>query len=130
MAMKGGNPSNLKPVSSVDEARKKGHAGGIASARKRQERKSMAETLDILLKMPIKAGKVESLAGAESLEEATKMNLSAQDIAMAQIMRKAMNGDIRAMEFIRDTLGDTPQVVTVSPLDSLSKQLEAYEESE
>lgn len=90
----------------------------------------MAETLDILLKMPIKAGKVESLAGAESLEEATKMNLSAQDIAMAQIMRKAMNGDIRAMEFIRDTLGDTPQVVTVSPLDSLSKQLEAYEESE
>lgn len=90
----------------------------------------MAETLDILLKMPIKAGKVESLAGAESLEEATKMNLSAQDIAMAQVMKKAMKGDIKALEFIRDTLGDKPKDVTASPLDSLAEQLKNYEEAD
>lgn len=90
----------------------------------------MAETLDILLKMPVRSGKVESIAGAESLEEATSLNLSAQDIAMAQVMKKAMKGDIKALEFIRDTLGDKPKDVTASPLDSLAEQLKNYEEAD
>ena len=46
------NETNLNPVRSEDEARRKGRAGGIASGKARREKKMMRETLDILLPCP------------------------------------------------------------------------------
>ena len=79
------NEKNLKPVRSTSEARKKGKAGGIKSGKVRAERKTLKEELLLLLAQ----GNTQN-----------KMSLA--------LLKKAMNGDIRAYEVIRDTVGEKP----------------------
>ena len=79
------NEKNLKPVRSTSEARKKGKAGGIKSGKVRAERKTLKEELLLLLAQ----GNTQN-----------KMSLA--------LLKKAMNGNIRAYEVIRDTVGEKP----------------------
>lgn len=134
MAKKGGNPQNLIPFASADEARKKGRAGGIASARARQERKSMRETAEILLKMPMKGGPVDSLAGIESLQAVMSkdnpVNLTLQDMTVIALVRKSIKGDIRAMEMLMELVGEQSAPTVVSPLDKLAEEIKRYEEGD
>ena len=133
-AKKGGNPQNLKPFSSVEEARKKGRAGGIASARARQERKSMRETAEILLKMPMKNGPIDSLAGVESLQAVLSkdnpVNLTLQDMMLIGQIRKATKGDTHAFEVIMDLVGEQSAPTVVSPLDKLAEEIKRFKEDE
>jgi len=138
MAMKGGNPQNLDPVRTKDEARKRGKAGGIASARARRERKSLRETAEILLKMPMKNGKIDDLNGIESLDEIISkgkdgkmtVNLTLQDMTMIATVRKAMDGDMRAMEILMDITGERENPPTTSPLDSLAEAIDKFKDDE
>lgn len=79
------NESNLKPVRSKEEAREKGRKGGIASGKARRERKTLKEELLALLE-----------AGD------TQKNIS---LAMIQ---QALDGNTKAFEVIRDTVGEKP----------------------
>ena len=79
-----GNPDNFIALS-TDEARKRGQAGGIASGRARRERKTLAEELKVLLSL----GK-----------EQKKLCLA--------LIESAKDGNIRAFEVIRDTIGEKP----------------------
>lgn len=84
MANAKGNPQNLK-VPSSKEARKNGSKGGKASAKKRQEQKTLKEELLVLL------------SDGDTQEK----------ISIALIQR-ALKGDIKAFEVIRDTIGQKP----------------------
>lgn len=106
---KGGNNNGNLKTPTTEEARERGRKGGIASARKRQERKSMAETLEILLKMPSSAGPIDSLSGIESAEAIKSSNITLWDKMMVAAVNKALKGDIHAMEFIREMLGESPK---------------------
>lgn len=102
------NEQNLKPFTSQQsraEAVKNGRKGGKASAAKRAERKSIREGLLLLLNEPIK-----DRDGKDS-------GKTTQDAMIAGVMKRAIAGDVRAAEFIRDTIGEKPieRVANITP---------------
>lgn len=99
---------NLVPVRSEEEARAKGKKGGIASGKARREKKAMRETLNDLLSLPLQDGKVASLEKIKSLAALKGKNITVQEAIMLSQIQKAMKGDTRAAEYIRDTIGEKP----------------------
>lgn len=78
---------------STEEQRKISRAGGIASGAARRAKKTMKEMLDILLEKEIKTNKGD---------------MSTLEAIMVSMIAKASKGDVRATEFIRDTIGQKP----------------------
>ena len=76
---------NLRPVSSKEEARERGRKGGLASGEARRKRKTLKEELLLMLS-----------------EGETQ-----QSVTLA-LIEKAMSGDTKAFEVIRDTIGERP----------------------
>lgn len=89
------NEQNLRPVKSKKEARERGRKGGIASGKARAERKTLRDELLLLL------------SKGDTQE---KISLS--------LISEAMNGNTKAFEVIRDTVGE-------KPVDKLEAQVEA-----
>lgn len=89
------NEQNLRTLS-PKEAREQGRKGGKASAAKRAERKTFREGLLLLLNEPLK-----DKAG-QTTDKTT------QDAVIAGLVKRAISGDVRAAEFIRDTIGEKP----------------------
>lgn len=89
---------NLKPFTSEqsrEEAAKNGAKGGIASGEARRKKRDLKLAIQALLEADIKDKKTgETMSGAEAL-------------AVAQF-RKAMKGDSKAFEILRDTSGQKP----------------------
>ena len=79
------NEQNLKPVKSKKEARERGRKGGLASVESRRKRKTLKEELLLILS-----------------EGETQ-----QSVTLA-LIEKAMSGDTKAFEVIRDTIGEKP----------------------
>lgn len=77
------NKDNLKPVRTKKEARERGKNGGIKSGEIRRERKTLKDELLLLLATGNTQNKV-SLA----------------------LIKKALSGDTKAFEVIRDTIGE------------------------
>jgi len=75
--------NNLKPVRTKEEARNRGRNGGKKSGEARQKKKLMREALEKLI--------------GNSLDAVTQA-----------LIDKAVSGDVRAYEAIRDTLGEKP----------------------
>ena len=88
-----GNMDNLKKGLSPEEARTYGRMGGKKSGEVRRQRKALRECLDLLL-----AEKVENGEDGETRA----------DVISAALIRKAMDGDVKAFEVIRDTVGEKP----------------------
>jgi hypothetical protein len=87
------NEQNLRPGEyklTVEEAKKGGKASGEARAARRDLRKA----LEMLLDKNYKTNTGEEISGTEA-------------IALKQI-EKAMKGDTRAFEVVRDTIGQKP----------------------
>lgn len=99
---------NLKPVQSKEEARERGRLGGIASGKARREKKAMRDTLEALLAMSLKNGKQASVENIKSLAAMKGKNISVQEAVMFAQIQRALKGDVRAAEFIRDTIGQKP----------------------
>ena len=102
------NEQNLDPVKSKEEARKRGRAGGIASGKARREKKLMRETLDIILSMPMKNGKYADVESIRSFAALKGKNISVQEAILIAQVQKAMKGDTKAAEYVRDTIGQKP----------------------
>lgn len=88
---------NLKPFTSDqsrEEAAKNGAKGGIASGEARRKKRDLKLAIQALLEADIKDKKTGvTMSGAEAL-------------AVAQF-RKAMKGDTKAFEVLRDTSGQS-----------------------
>ena len=100
---------NLTPFKSADEAREKGRKGGIASGAARREKRALRETLEELLTMSLRNGKPVSVEKIKSIAAIKGKNISVQEAIMLAQIQKAIRGDGRAAEFIRDTIGQKPQ---------------------
>ena len=99
------NKQNLK-IPTSEQARINGAKGGKASAEARERRKLLRECLQELM----------------SMEYDTKQGKKAGcDVVAAALVKKAMSGDVKAFEVVRDTLGEKPveRVVTaeIDPAD-------------
>lgn len=97
---------NLNPVRSEGEAREKGRNGGIASGKVRREKKAMKDTLAALLSMPLKSGKATDIEMIKNLASVKGKNITVQEAIMLAQIQKAMKGDTRAAEFVRDSSGN------------------------
>lgn len=79
------NSENLKPIRSMSEARENGKKGGIKSGEVRRARKTLKEELLLLLE-----------------------NGNTQNKISLALVKKALKGDIKAFEVLRDTIGEKP----------------------
>ena len=89
---------NLKPNTrenrTKEEQKKIATKGGIASGKARRKKKTLRQCLEILLEKTLKDKKGIEMTGAEAVS--------------LKVFEKALKGDIRAFEVIRDTAGQKP----------------------
>lgn len=87
------NEKNLKPnlKRTPSELREMSRKGGIASGKARRMKKTFKELLKIALEMKSPTGKT-----------------NAEEI-VASMIRKAQDGDVKAFEAVRDTIGEKPK---------------------
>jgi hypothetical protein len=99
------NDENLIPTTMLTESERRELAikAGKASGEARRRKKNMRENLLALLEMPLKKGEIQ---GFTSLEEASGKNVSVEDAILLTAVKKALKGDMRAIEFLRDTSGN------------------------
>lgn len=95
-------------VPSSDKARINGRKGGIASAKAKRERKAMRETLEILLNMPIKGGRAAEVEDIRNFADLKGKNVSVQDALLLSMIQRALKGNVKAAEYVRDTIGENP----------------------
>lgn len=87
------NEQNLIPqahVLSVEEQSK----GGNASAEARRQKKNLRLALEMLLEKDFKDKEGKTITGAEAIT--------------AKLFQQAMNGNVKAFETLRDTVGQKP----------------------
>ena len=92
----------------TSEQQKIARQGGIASGKARREKRLMRETLDMLLSMPLKNGKLVDVDGIRNFAAIKGKNISVQEAIMIAQVQKAMKGDTKAAEYVRDTIGQKP----------------------
>lgn len=90
---------DLKLIQTTEEAKKLGRNGGIASGKARREKRTLRKELELLLEMTSTGKKTN------------------QELISLAILKKAKNGDTKAFEIIRDTIGQKPieQIQEVTP---------------
>ena len=91
------NNDNLKPFNSNqsrEEAKKNGRKGGKISGEVRRQKKTMREMLDYLLEKELTNKNGEKATTLEAM--------------MASMIKQSISGNVRACEFIRDTIGQKP----------------------
>lgn len=79
---------------------------GIASGKARREKKAMKDTLAILLSMPMKDGDSADIDAIQSIASLSGKNITVQEAIMLAQIKKAVKGDTRAAEFVRDSSGN------------------------
>ena len=82
--------------------------GGKASGKARRERRKLAEAFDMLLSLPEMPGDAEQLEAVLSAADLEGANLTVQDRIALAVVSRARGGDTRAVELIRDTVGERP----------------------
>lgn len=92
------NEKNLKPFDSNqsrEKARENGRKGGIASGEAKRAKKTMKEMLDYLLEKEIANSK-------------TGESVTYREAILTSCIKKAIKGDVKAAQFVRDTAGEAP----------------------
>lgn len=94
-----GNPENLDPVRSNEEAKKRGAAGGKASGKARRNKAMLRDCLEILMEKKVLSDDGKKITGAEALA----VNLFQKALAEGDTAKAA-----KAFEVLRDTAGQKP----------------------
>lgn len=129
------NDQNLiKPKRDQTAEQRKAAASkaGKAAAKKRREKKQMQEIAKIVLHMPFEGtdAQLDDLEGL-SFEDYPDRKLTVSEISILKVAKKAMRGDISAIQFLRDTAGEKPvEQIEVSAdigaaCDEIGKLIEA-----
>lgn len=103
-----GNIKRLTP----EEARERGRNGGIASGKAKRKKKAMKETLEVLLSLNMENGDAVDLEKLQSFAGIRGENVNVQEAILLKQIMKAIKGDTRAAEYIRDTSGNKPTTET------------------
>jgi hypothetical protein len=126
------NLTNIADNVTREDCKKNGKKGGIASGKARRERRDIQKRIQDIFDMTIAGGKEGEFT---NLAEASGQNLSVMDACILKQVQKAMKGDTRAMEFLRDSAGMRPverQEVTTEfrGSDKLADILSALQEDD
>ena len=85
-----------------------GRKGAQKSTETKRKRKEMRETLNILLKMPLKKGKQYSAEDVKCFADLKGKNITIDQAMMVCLVQKALKGDLNAIGMVRDTVGEKP----------------------
>ena len=99
-------PASERPI---EEVRELGRKGGIASGEAKRKKKAMRETLEILLDMPLQNKKCYDVEDIQSFAQLKGKNISVETAILIKQIQKALQGDLPAAEFVRDTSGQKPK---------------------
>lgn len=105
--------ANMTP----EQRRENGRKGGIASGEAKRKKKAMRERLEILLELPMRAGKGADLEVIKNFAALKGKNITVQDAMMIAQIQKALKGDTNAAAFVRDTAGENPSVKVEADVD-------------
>lgn len=88
-----------------DEQREIARKGGVASGKARRRKRTMAEALQLITNSPVNAEQAKILQKYGFAErDCTYLMLM-----MMKAVQMASEGNLKAAEFVRDTLGESPQ---------------------
>lgn len=93
---------NLKPVQSKEEASERGRKGGIASGEARRRKKSMKETLELFLSLPLEEGQGYDVENLQNFANLKGKNITVNEAILIKQVQKALKGDNNAINFVRD----------------------------
>ena len=113
--------SKMTPEQRAENGRK----GALKAIETKRKRKAMKETLEILLDMPMKRGKVYTAEEIKSFADLKGKNITIDQAMMICLVQKALKGDLSAIAMVRDTIGEKPAekveaTVTKNPFDELT----------
>lgn len=106
MANPKGNPENLKPALSSEEARKRGRNGGKKSGEVRRRKRDAQQAAKLILNLPVSTDVMEKNLAKMLVDEQDFTNRVA---LMARAFTQAMTGDVKAMQFLIEMAGETPE---------------------
>ena len=125
------NP-NVKPPCTFskmtpEQRAENGRKGALKAIETKRKRKAMKETLEVLLDMPMKRGKVYTAEEIKSFADLKGKNITTDQAMSVCLIQKALKGDLSAIAMVRDTIGEKPVEnvkvdanVTKNPFDELS----------
>lgn len=97
-----------------------GRKGAKKAQETRRKKREMRETLEILLSMPMKKGRVVDANDVKAFAELKGKNITVDQALMVVTIQSALKGDLKAVEMIRDTIGEKPkdkmEVEAVTPI--------------
>lgn len=93
----------------IEERRQLAKKAGKASGKARREKKAMRENLETILAMTLKSGKLADIDSVQNFAALAGKNITVQDAILIKQTQKAMMGDTRAAEFVRDLSGNKPE---------------------
>ena len=111
--------SKMTPEQRAENGRK----GALKAIETKRKRKAMKETLEVLLDMPMKRGKVYTAEEIKSFADLKGKNITIDQAMMVCLVQKALKGDLNAIGMVRDTVGEKPAEkveVTKNPFDELT----------
>lgn len=89
-----------------EDARERGRAGGKKSGEARRKKRAMKDAARMVLSLNVDRDDVNALCGALGIDP---NEANVQLISLLAIANNAMQGDIKALEFLRDTAGEKPE---------------------
>ena len=104
MANPKGNPQNLKPVRTKEEAKKRGAAGGKKSGASRRKKRDARQAIRYVLDMAA-TGKLDEKLEGLGFDEEDRTNMTGLTVAM---MMRAASGDVSAYKALMDYGGFHP----------------------
>lgn len=123
------NEQNLIPMNKRTESEQREIAkkGGKASGRSRRDKREQRDVILDIMSMPLEDGSVEKIT---SLAAAEGANLSINQAIVIQQVKRALNGDTKAAEYLRDTAGQKPsdkvQLDTGVNIDDTINRIDSY----
>ena len=124
-----GKIDNLKSLGkrTTEEQRMIAQKGGKASGKARKDKREQKQIIMDVLAMPLEDGSVEQIT---SLAAAEGANLSINQAIIIQQVKRALKGDTRAAEYLRDTSGQKPsdkvQIDAGVSIDDTIKHIDSY----
>ena len=126
---KRGREENLLKADNLtsEELRERAKKGGKASGEARRDKREQKQIILDVLSMPMAEGSVEEIT---SLAAAEGANLSINQAIIIQQVKKALKGDTKAAEYLRDTAGQKPsdkvQIDASANIDETINRIDSY----
>lgn len=119
------NEENLVSLAdrTTEEQRAIATLGGKASGVARRKKRNMQQFAEIILGMAMKSGEVHTVEEIESIADLKGKNLTVDQAIILKQVEKALKGDLKSAEFVRDTSGQKPIETVKADVTSDSNEL-------